>query len=165
MAEASRRAAKPESRGGSPNAMFVVAPAEAPPPELLGIADELTINFPWGSLLRGALALEGAASTGIAGLLRPGGRLTVLLSVTDRDGLAIGAFDAPGAAEALAIRWAAHGLRLEGARLASIDELDATRSSWARRLRAGRDRPAWKLSLRRGAEASRAADDVSAKAG
>jgi 16S rRNA (adenine(1408)-N(1))-methyltransferase len=165
MAEVSRRAAKPAARGGLPNAMFVVAAAEAPPPELLGIADELTINFPWGSLLRGALALDGTSAAGIAGLLRPGACLTVFVSITDRDGLAVAAFDAPAMADALSIRWAAHGLRLEKARPASVDELEATRSSWARRLRAGHDRPAWRLSLRRIAVASMASGDVSAKAG
>ncbi len=58
MAEASRRAARPAARGGVANALFVVAAAERPPIELLGIADEVTINFPWGSLLRGALAMR-----------------------------------------------------------------------------------------------------------
>jgi 16S rRNA (adenine(1408)-N(1))-methyltransferase len=165
MAEASRRAARPATRGGLPNAMFVVAPAEAPPPELRGIVDELTINFPWGSLLRGALALDEAAAAGIAGLLRPRGWLTMFVSITDRDGLAIASFDAPGATAALARRWASHGLRLEGAHAATVDELETTRSSWARRLRAGRDRPAWRLRLRRVAGVSSAADDVSTKAG
>lgn len=145
--------------------MFVVAPAEAPPPELLGLADELTINFPWGSLLSGALALDGVATTGIAALLRPGARLTIYVSITPRDGLAVATFDAPGAAEALASRWAAHGLRLEEARQASVDELDATGSSWARRLRAGRERPAWRFVLRRLEGRSRAVDDVPAMAG
>ena len=41
-----------------PNALFVVAAAERVPAELHGLADELTILFPWGSLLRGALALD-----------------------------------------------------------------------------------------------------------
>ena len=62
MAEASRRAARPAARGGVSNALFVVAAAERPPMELLAIADELTINFPWGSLLRGALGIDDAAA-------------------------------------------------------------------------------------------------------
>ena len=64
MAKSSRRAARPVSHGGVPNALFVVAAAERPPTELLSIADELTINFPWGSLLRGALAFDDAAARG-----------------------------------------------------------------------------------------------------
>jgi Methyltransferase domain len=55
MAEASWRAARRSERGGLPNAVFVVAAAEALPPELDGVADLVTIQFPWGSLLKGLL--------------------------------------------------------------------------------------------------------------
>jgi 16S rRNA (adenine(1408)-N(1))-methyltransferase len=157
MAEASRRAARPAASGGLPNALFVVAAAERPPTELLGIADELTISFPWGSLLRGALALNETASLGIASLLKPGARLTVVVSIIARDGLALAPLDEPGAAEELARRWARHGLRLETLRPATMDDLVATGSSWARRLRAGRERPAWRVALRR--EGALGADD------
>jgi 16S rRNA (adenine(1408)-N(1))-methyltransferase len=46
MAEASRRAAANPRRGGRPNALFVVAGAEALPPELDGAAEWLTAWFP-----------------------------------------------------------------------------------------------------------------------
>jgi 16S rRNA (adenine(1408)-N(1))-methyltransferase len=147
MAEASRRAARPPARGGASNALFVVAAAERPPLELLGVADELTIHFPWGSLLRGALALDGDAARGIAALIKPRGRLTILISLTDRDGLGIKAIDEPRAADALATRWNAHGLCLEAICPATDADVAATRSSWARRLRVGRTRPAWRLAF------------------
>ena len=47
MQAASRRAAR---RGALPNALFAMAAAERPP--LTGFADEITVNFPWASLLR-----------------------------------------------------------------------------------------------------------------
>ena len=53
-----RRDARPPARGGRPNALFVVAAAEAPPRELIGLADEVRILFPWGSLLRGVLGQD-----------------------------------------------------------------------------------------------------------
>ena len=46
--KATRKAAK----GGLPNAMFVQAAVESLPEELDGIANQIHINFPWGSLLR-----------------------------------------------------------------------------------------------------------------
>jgi 16S rRNA (adenine(1408)-N(1))-methyltransferase len=46
MANASRRAAGSPKRGGLPNALFVVAAAEALPAELHGTADVLTAHFP-----------------------------------------------------------------------------------------------------------------------
>ncbi len=160
MADTSRRAARSEQRGGVSNALFVVAAAERPPTELLGIADELTINFPWGSLLRGALALDDAAALGIAALLKPGTRLSALVSITPRDGLGLAPMDEPGAADELAGRWAQHGLRLDTVCPATEADVAATRSSWARRLAAGRERPAWQLTLTRLAQVRVADDDL-----
>ena len=149
MTESSRRAARPLRRGGLPNALFLVAAAECPPPELVGLADEVTILFPWGSLLRGALARDEAVASGIARLLRPGGRVEAVVSVTERDGLGVPPLRAADCAS-LASRWAGHGLDLLAFEPATSAEVDATGSSWARRLRAGRDRPVWRLSLGRG---------------
>ena len=87
MAETSRRAARPSAKGGHPNLLFVAAAAEAPPPELLGLADEIRILFPWGSLLRGVLGADERVARGIAGLARSGGRVSAIVSVTPRDGL------------------------------------------------------------------------------
>jgi hypothetical protein len=47
----------------------------------------------------------------------------------------------------LAARYAAHGLTLLEWRPASPQEIEFTRSSWARRLGAGERRPAWLLRL------------------
>jgi 16S rRNA (adenine(1408)-N(1))-methyltransferase len=146
MTESSLRAARRESRGGLPNALYVVAAAECPPRELLGLADEVTILFPWGSLLRGVLAIDDVAALGIAGLLRPGGRVEAFVSVTERD-----AVDMPplrvADGELLARRWARHGLDLVAFEPATSAEITATGSTWARRLRAGRERPVWRISL------------------
>lgn len=152
MAEASLRAARPERKGGLPNALFVVAAAEAVPEELRARADELTILFPWGSLLRATLATDDATAgaDGIASLLAPGGRIRALVSVDARDGHALGLEAlSPGDAPGLAARWADRGLRLTRFAPADAAEIASAGSSWARRLRAGRDRVAWRLDLQR----------------
>jgi hypothetical protein len=41
------------SRGEAANVLFVVADARASPEELRQVASRVTINVPWGSLLRG----------------------------------------------------------------------------------------------------------------
>jgi 16S rRNA (adenine(1408)-N(1))-methyltransferase len=64
---------------------LVVAAAEALPAELDGVADLVTVQFPWGSLLRGLLAADPRVMGGLAGLLGPGGALRLLVSSTDRD--------------------------------------------------------------------------------
>jgi 16S rRNA (adenine(1408)-N(1))-methyltransferase len=131
MAESSRRAAR---RGALPNALFAVAAAERPP--LSGIADEITVNFPWASLLRGVLGHEDAVLAGIARLAARGAPVSALVSVVPRDG----APPIPSAVE-LAAAYARHGLRLVEARPATAAEIAASGSSWAKRLRAGSARP------------------------
>jgi 16S rRNA (adenine(1408)-N(1))-methyltransferase len=145
MAEPSRRAAKPPRKGGLPNALFVVASAERVPEELNGLADELTIQFPWGSLLRGTLGLDEQAARGIARLLKPGGRALATFSVEARDGLDLPGLDGGD----LARRWSRFGLVVCEFRSATSADLGAMSSSWARRLGAGRERSAWRLELER----------------
>jgi 16S rRNA (adenine(1408)-N(1))-methyltransferase len=140
MAGASRRAHR---RDALPNALFVVAAAERPPEALHGIAGSLTVNFPWGSLLRGLLGGDDAVLAGLARLLAPGAEGTVLLSVVPRDGIP----PVPPAHE-LAPAYARHGLDLVEARPATPAEVAGSGSSWAKRLRAGRERPVTLLRLR-----------------
>jgi hypothetical protein len=148
MAESSLRAARPAATGGVPNALFVVAAAERPPAELTALAAEVTVTMPWGSLLRGALALDdaAAATAGIASLVAPGGTVTILLSIDPRDRLDVPAPTA-AAVPGLAERWCRHGLTLSAAAPADATAIAATGSSWARRLAAGRDRAAWRIEL------------------
>jgi len=49
----SMRATRKPAKGGLPNAMFIQAAVEDLPDELDGVADEIHIHFPWGSLLKG----------------------------------------------------------------------------------------------------------------
>jgi 16S rRNA (adenine(1408)-N(1))-methyltransferase len=145
MAESSRRAAKPARKGGLPNTLFVVAAAERLPPELSRAAEELTIQFPWGSLLRGTLALDADAARGIAQLIKPDGRAIATFSIEDRDRLELPALDGGE----LARRWCGFGLEVCSLRPATSEELRAISSTWARRLAAGHDRVAWCLELKR----------------
>lgn len=147
MAEVSRRAAASPSRGGAPNAVFGVAAVEQPPRELIGRADEVSVLFPWGSLLRGALALDDAAAGGLASLVRQTGRVIVTTSITERDQLDLPSLDDPAERRRLAERWRAFGLEVAEIRCATMDEVAATRSTWARRLGAGRSRPVWRFEL------------------
>jgi 16S rRNA (adenine(1408)-N(1))-methyltransferase len=150
MAESSLRAARPIRRGGLPNALFVIAAAERPPDELCALAAEVTILFPWGSLLRGALALDDGleAAAGIAGLVGPGGLVQTLVSIDPRDRLLLPTLATADRA-GLAARWAFHGLTLTRFEPAEPGEIDASGSSWARRLAAGRERRVWRVELGR----------------
>ena len=134
MAEASRRAARAPRKGGLPNAGFILASAESPPPVLEASADLVTVRFPWGSLLRGVVGADAAVAAGVAGLVAPRGAVELLLEPAARDGLdgvptstddlvagAAGAFDADG-------------FSVEDVRAPAPAEVKASGSTWARRL-------------------------------
>jgi 16S rRNA (adenine(1408)-N(1))-methyltransferase len=137
MAEASRRAARPARRGGRPNACFIVAAAEAPPAAIQGIADLVTVRFPWGSLLRGCVGQDAAVAAGVAELLAPGGTLELLLAPASQDGLE-GVPTAVGeVVAAAATAFEPFGLAVATGRIASAAEVVASGSTWAKRLGRG----------------------------
>jgi 16S rRNA (adenine(1408)-N(1))-methyltransferase len=141
MADSSRRAWR--GRAALPNALFAVAAAERPPEALHGLAGSLTVNFPWGSLLRGLLGEDDGVLAGVARLMAPGAEGRVLLSVVPRDGM-----PPVPPLSALAPAYERHGLDLAEMRRATPEEVAASGSSWAKRLRAGRERPVTLLRLR-----------------
>jgi 16S rRNA (adenine(1408)-N(1))-methyltransferase len=150
MAEVSRRAARNPTRAGLPNAVFVAAGVETLPHELDGLADLVTVRFPWGSLLRGALGLDPAVAAAIGRLVAPTGGLEMTVSVQDRDavggGRPIGPFGEPDV-ERIRKTYGELGFRLCGVRSLDRADLREIESSWARRLRVDRDRVAWVLRL------------------
>ncbi|HXX60844.1 MAG TPA: class I SAM-dependent methyltransferase [Candidatus Sulfotelmatobacter sp.] len=150
MAEASSRAARPAHKGGLANALFVVAAVESLPGELAGLANEVTVVMPWGSLLAGILGGDRDILASIASLLRPSGRLVILLSIVERDGHPV--IDPAG----LDRTFATAGLRATSHGQATAAELRAVGSTWAKRLGAGStDRPALRLVYERAGAASR----------
>ena len=156
MIDASRRAA----RRGPSNALFLAAGAdELPDTPLAWRADLVTASFPWGSLLRGVLGLDPAALAGVAALPCSDANVEVLASVVPDDHVA--GLDRLDATLEPSIRpaWQAAGLELRSMRRATAAEIEASGSSWARRLRTARRssghptadelRPVWRLVGRR----------------
>jgi 16S rRNA (adenine(1408)-N(1))-methyltransferase len=155
MAEASRRAARPATRGGLPNAVFVASGVERLPPELDGLADRVSIRFPWGSLLLGALGLDLRVAASIGRLVRSCGRLEMAVSVVERDGVAEARSFGSTHLERIEAAFGPLRLSLIDASPMSAAEVRASGSTWARRLGAGTDRPAWRIVLRRLADDQR----------
>lgn len=169
MGDRSRRAAASPAKGGHPNAVFVASGVELLPAELAGIADRVTVRFPWGSLLRGAIGVDPAVSGSIARLVAPGGSLELAVSIVERDRL--GVRDAAAAAEPgeappgeldrlgrpfdpadvdrIRVVFGGLDLRLVHVEPMSRTAVAAYGSSWARRLRVGIDRPASLVRLAR----------------
>jgi 16S rRNA (adenine(1408)-N(1))-methyltransferase len=59
------------SKRALPNTLFVIANAEKLPLELTGLADLITINFPWGSLLEGLLVANSSVISNLQMVARP----------------------------------------------------------------------------------------------
>jgi 16S rRNA (adenine(1408)-N(1))-methyltransferase len=134
MAELSRRAARSPLKGGLPNALFVLAAAEALPVELCGLAELVTVQFPWGSLLRGCLGAEPRVAEALAALVAPGGTLGLLLAPAERDRLAGLPTEPAAVVAAVGRAFADSGLCVIEGRPATAEELVASHSTWARRL-------------------------------
>lgn len=82
MADSARRAGSKPARGGVDNALFVVAGLERLPVALRGLAREVTVNFPWGSLLRAVGWPRPEDLRTVVELIAPGGSLVALLNAS-----------------------------------------------------------------------------------
>jgi 16S rRNA (adenine(1408)-N(1))-methyltransferase len=123
------------------NAAFLVEGVEriSTAGEMACLADVVTVHFPWGSLLRGLVDGSSSVLGPIAGLMKVGAELRVLISVAPRDGFEV---LTPSIITARCASYADHGLQLVEADWASNAIVAETRSAWAKRLAVGPARPA-----------------------
>jgi len=141
LAYAARRAV----RDRVPNLVLLREPLERV--ALDSFADELTIHFPWGSLLRGALAEDRGVFEVICRLPRSAGRLTLAFSVVARAGRApLSARDITRVTR----EYRMAGFTLVEDRAVERSDVAAARSSWGKRLDVGGTRPGHLLRFRRG---------------
>jgi 16S rRNA (adenine(1408)-N(1))-methyltransferase len=143
MQDASRRAARPAGRGGLPNARFVVASLDALPAELDGVADLVTVHFPWGSLRAAAAGHDPDATARLVRLLAPGGRLELLIADGERDAAA------PIDPERVVDVYRTLGVEAGEVRPATVRDAVDANSSWGKRLlrHPSAGRSAWRFRL------------------
>jgi len=82
MGKLSVRSRRKPAKGGAPNLLLAVVGAEALPGSFAGWADEVVVNFPWGSLLRALVEPLPAVLQGLADLGKPGARFVTLLNTS-----------------------------------------------------------------------------------
>ena len=144
MESSSLSAGRKPERGGVPNALFAVATAEDPPPELAGIADVVSVLLPWGRLLRGVLLGQADVLGSLARIARPGAYVRIVLNnEIFEDPVPLDAAELPEATVDYALTeleplYARAGIRLETARLLDEEEVRRLRTTWSRRLAHGR---------------------------
>jgi 16S rRNA (adenine(1408)-N(1))-methyltransferase len=140
LREMSARAARKPDRGGAPNALFVVASIEQSPPELHGIADEIFVTLPWGSLMRGIIVADDAVLAAIASMARAGAALRIVLNTRIFDDpVPVEVRDLPEVTpdyvrDVLSPAYARHGIEITSARWMEAEEVAAIGTTWAKRL-------------------------------
>ena len=151
LREYAYRASRKPSRGGVANASFVVASVEQLPPELLGMADLVRVNFPWGGLLRGLIEPRDDVLRAIASLGKVNARFEIVLAyMPEHDTGAFAGGPLPALEETrlkeLEPAYAEAGLIIEDRRRLTQDEALTLPSTWGRRLLHARPRPVFLLS-------------------
>lgn len=147
MRDASFRAGRKPERGGTANAWFLRAGVEGLPGPLGRLADEIHIQFPWGTLLRATLTPDPSVLMRIAQIGRPGATLTVQINagVFDDRRASVGQTfprHAQDMTSRLSEGYSAAGIHVAGASLSD----DSPQTSWSRRLNGGRPQPVLTLN-------------------
>ncbi len=140
LRELSAKAARKPARGGLSNVLYVVASIEQVPPELRGIAGEIYVTLPWGSLMRGIILAEAAVLEGLASLAKDGAALHIVLNTRIFDDpVPLDVRDLPEVTpeyvrDVLAPAYARQGIEIRGVRFMDADEVAAISTTWAKRL-------------------------------
>jgi 16S rRNA (adenine(1408)-N(1))-methyltransferase len=134
------------AKGGLPNALFVQAAVEDLPPELDGIADEVHVHFPWGSLLHAMATGDGTVLKNLRRICAEGALLEVVLGIDpERDRGEIERLDLEPLTlayvdSALIPRYRDAGFEVLERGLLSAPDWSKLQTSWAKRLRGGGNR-------------------------
>ena len=147
----SMKATRKSAKGGLPNAMFAQAAVEDLPEELAGVANEIHINFPWGSLLRAVAVGDAGVLESLRCIARPSAALEILLGVDhERDRaelyrLRVPEIDATFIESVLVPNYQAAGFSLNEFRELASTEWVKVETSWAKRLSGNESRRVYRL--------------------
>lgn len=145
--DACRENLRVNSRRTLPNALFVIASAQTLPCELNGLADHITINFPWGSLLESLLNGDPSLMNGFSSIARPRAGMEIHLNA---EALAAAGWSLEAGADQIERALNASGWKTRSRALMDARALRSFPTTWAKRLAFGRDPRAMRLSLIKG---------------
>ena len=134
--DACRENLRDVSRQAPANALFVIANALVLPTELYGMAAQVTINFPWGSLLEGLLNDDADLMAGLMKIAQPDASLEVRLNA---GALAEAACSLEESSRQIRSVLNAAGFIMRSPVMLMAHELKAYPTTWAKRLAFGRD--------------------------
>ncbi len=142
----SMKATRKPGKGGLPNAMFVQAAVEDLPDEFDGVADEIHIHFPWGSLLQAVATADKHILSSLHRIAAPDGLLEVVIGIDpDRDRSEIERLGVPALSDEyikslLIPEYDRMGFRAIEHGTLGPDEWSGLETSWAKKLSGSPDR-------------------------
>ena len=135
------------AKGGAPNALFIQAAVEDLPAELDGVADELHVHFPWGSLLRAVAAGDVAVLKNLRRICAPGALLEVVLGLdpardqSEIERLGLTPLTLEFIDQQLTSLYLAAGFEITERGIIAAAEWPEFNTSWAKRLHQSDQRP------------------------
>lgn len=129
------------AKGGLKNALFIQAAVEDLPVELAGVADEVHIHFPWGSLLKGVATGDETILKNIHRICAPDAVLEVIIGVdqerdsTELERLGISSLSKEFIASDLKQRYSECGFQISAVGSFAPGNWPDLCTSWAQRLR------------------------------
>ena len=124
------------SRRAPTNSLFIIGNAQDLPCEIHGLATQITINFPWGSLLESLLANDPALLTGLLMTAQPHAKFEARLN---GEALAKAGWSLEEGAQRVRDALALNGFNMRYPSVLAPSELRSCPTTWAKRLAFGRD--------------------------
>lgn len=134
------------AKGGAPNVLFIQATVEDLPSELNGVADEVHVHFPWGSLLRAFATGEIAVLENLRRICAPGALLEVVVGLdperdqTEIERLGLTPLSIEFIDQQLALNYRSAGFETIERGIIPAAEWPEFNTSWAKRLQGNEQR-------------------------
>jgi 16S rRNA (adenine(1408)-N(1))-methyltransferase len=128
------------AKGGAPNVLFIQSAVEDLPTELDGVADELHVHFPWGSLLRAIATGDAAVLQNLRRICSTGALLEVVIGLdperdqSEIERLGLTPLSLKFIDDELIPKYAAAGFETIERGILSASEWPELKTSWSRRL-------------------------------
>ena len=135
------------AKGGAPNVLFIQSAVEDLPDELDGVADEVHIHFPWGSLLQAVASGNVGVLTNVRRICVPDALLEIVIGLdASRDQaeinrLGLQSFTIELIETELVERYKTAGFAIEERGSLAAGDWPEFKTSWAKRLKGNDARP------------------------
>lgn len=141
LEKVSERIHRNPAKGGLQNVLFLQAAVEDLPSELDGVADEVHIHFPWGSLLKVVATGDETVLRNLRRICAPDAVLEIIIGLdperdrSEIERLGLGPLTSDVVDRELAGRYKASGFAIVESGALAQSEWPKLKTSWAKRLR------------------------------